>query len=115
MHVLFVLTLSVCLVSSSAEARRWHWRHFHGVYGYGHHWDDGRRDSVTEMEETARAKTNGGFGAVIDRLIRGCVQQSAGLQNLPFDEITRIVAPDDAQRGALEALRASTAAAAEQV
>jgi hypothetical protein len=34
---------------------------------------------------------------------------------LPFDETTRIVAPNDAQRGALEALRVSATAAAERV
>jgi hypothetical protein len=68
------------------------------------------------MVETAPARTGGGsFGAVIDRLIRGCVQQAAELQDLPFDEITRIVAPDDAQRGALEALRASATAGAQRV
>jgi hypothetical protein len=119
LHVLLVLTLTVCLVSSSAEARRWHWRHFYGVYDYGYvvrPGDDGRRDRASEVVETARASTGGGgFGAVIDRLIRGCVQQAAELQNLPFDEITRIVAPDDTQRSALEALRASATAEAQRV
>src|SRR6516165_1759551 len=119
LHVLLVLTLSMCLVSSSAEARRWHWRHFYGVYDYGdvgRSGDFGRRDRVTEIVETARARTGGGgFGAVIDRLIRGCVQQAAELQNLPFDEITRIVAPDDTQRGALEALRATATAEAQRI
>jgi LTXXQ motif family protein len=119
LHVLFMLALSMCLVSSSAEARKWRWRHFYGVYDYGYmlrHGDDDRRDRFAEVLETARARTGGGgFGAVIDRLIRGCIQQAAGLQNLPFDEIRRIVAPDDTQRGALEALRASASAAAEQV
>lgn len=116
-HVLFMLALSICLVSSSAEARRW--RHFYGAYGYGyplHHGDDGRRDRLAEVVEAARPRTGGGgFGAVIDRLIRGCVPEAAGLQNLPFDEFTRIVAPNDTQRGALEALRASAKAAAERV
>ena len=119
LRVLLVLTLSVCLVSSSAEARRWRWRHFYGVYDYGYGVrpaDDGRRDRVSEVVETARTRTGGGgFGTVIDRLIRGCVQQAAELQNLPFDEITRIVAPDDTQRGALEALRASATAEAQRV
>src|SRR6516164_1172468 len=116
LHVLLVLTLSACLVSSSAEARRWHWRHFYRVYDYGYvvrPGDDGRRDRLSE--EIARARTGGGFGAVIDRLIRGCVQQAAEFQNLPFDEITRIVAPDDTQRGALESLRASATAGAARV
>jgi hypothetical protein len=115
--VLLVLTLSVCLVSSSAEARKWRWRHFYGVYNYSYalrSGDDGWRDRVSEGVETARDRTSGGFGAVIDRLIRGCIQQAAQLHNMPFDEITRIVAPDDTQRGALEALRASTTAGAQQ-
>jgi len=118
LHVLLVLTLSMCLVSSSAEARRWRWRYFYGVYDYGYmvrSGYDGRRDRVSEIVETARARTGGGFGAVIDRLIRGCAQQAAELQNLPFDEITRIVAPDDTQRSALEALRASATAEAQRV
>jgi hypothetical protein len=89
------------------------------VYGYGYmlpQGDDGRRGRFAEVVETAPARTGGGsLGAVIDRLIRGCVQEAAGLQNLPFDEITRIVAPDDTQRGALEALRVSATAAAERV
>ena len=60
--------------------------------------DDGWRDRVSERVETARAGTGGGFGAVINRLILGCIQQAAQLQNMPFDEITRIVAPNDKQR-----------------
>jgi hypothetical protein len=117
-HVLLVLTLGMCLVSSSVEARKWRWGHFYGVYDYGdviRSGDDGQRDGVSEPVETGRARTSGGFGTVIDRLIRGCVQQAAELQNLPFDEITRIVAPDDKQRGALEALRASATAEAQRV
>ena len=119
LHVLLALTLSVCLISSSAEVRKWRWRHFYGAYDYSfvaRSGDDGRRDRVSEVVETARARTGGGgFGAVIDRLIRGCVQQAAQLQNLPFDEITRIAAPDATQRVALEALRASATAGAERV
>jgi hypothetical protein len=70
----------------------------------------------TEGLETLRARTGGGaFGAVIDRLIRGCLDQAAELRSWPFDEIARIVAPDDAQRGALEALRASATAGAERL
>ena len=120
LHVLLVLTLSVWLVSSSAEARKWHWPHFYGVYDYDYGYvvpsgDDDWRDRISEGLETSRARTGGGFGAVIDRLIRGCVQQAAQLQNLPFDEITRIAVPDDTQRVALVALRASATAGAERV
>jgi LTXXQ motif family protein len=119
LHALLVLTLSACLVSSSAEARKWwRWRHFYRVYDHGYvvrPGDDGLRDRLSEVETTRARTGGGGFGAVIDRLIRGCVQQAAELQNLPFDEITRIVAPDDTQRGALEALRASATAGAQRV
>jgi ABC-type sugar transport system substrate-binding protein len=107
LHVV-LLTLSVFLVSSSAEARKWRWRHFYGVYDYGYvvpFGDDGWRDRVSEGVETARARTGGGFGAIIDRLIRGCVQQAADLQNLPFDEIARIVAPKAVLIVRLEAVR----------
>src|SRR6516225_1686917 len=117
LYVLLVLTLSVCFVSSSAEARKWHWRQFYGAYDYSYLVPsrDDWRDRISEGIETSRARTGGGFGAVIDRLLRGCVQPAAVLQNLPFDEITRIVAPDDTQRSALEALRASATAEAQRV
>jgi hypothetical protein len=52
LHVLFMLALSMCLVSSSAEARKWRWRHFYGVYDYGYmlrHGDDDRRDRFAEV------------------------------------------------------------------
>jgi hypothetical protein len=58
LHVLFMLTLTACLVSSSAEARRGHWRHFYGVYDYGYvvrPGDDGRRERVSEVIERPRA------------------------------------------------------------
>jgi hypothetical protein len=118
LHALLVLTLSVCLVSSSAEARKWRWRQFYGVYDYGYEVpseDDGWRDHIPERAETTRAGAGGGFGVVVDRLIRGCMEQAAQLQNLPFDEIARIVGPNDTQRVALEALRASATAGAARV
>ena len=111
--------MSQCLVPLNAEARKWRWRHFHGAYGYSHmdrSEGDGRRDGASEAVEGARGSTGGGgLSAVMDQLIRGCAQQAAQLQNLPFDKITRIVAPKDTQRNALEALRAATAAGAERV
>ena len=55
------------------------------------------------------------MGALLDRLVRGCLQQAAEFQNWPYEAITQIASPDDAQRSALEALRASTTAAAERL
>jgi hypothetical protein len=118
---LLAVALSLCL-TSSAEARKLRWWQFYG-YSYSVRsgddtGDDNRRARAraSEWVETARARTGGGaFGAVIDRLVRGCLQQAAELQSWPFDTITRIVAPDDSQRGALEALRGSVAAAAQRL
>jgi hypothetical protein len=57
----------------------------------------------------------GAFGAVVDRLLRGCLQQADEFRSWPFETITRITAPDETQRAALEALRGSAAAAAERL
>ena len=114
---LLVMTLSVCMVSS-AEARNRHWWHLYGVYGNSDRSgdDDSRRARAADPIEAARARTGGGaFGAVIDQLVRGCLQQAAEFQNWPFDAIAQIVSPDDAQRYALEALRASTTLAAQRL
>jgi hypothetical protein len=115
---LLVLALSMCL-ASSAEARKWRWWGFYGFYGHGYlvrSGDYGRRARAAAAVETAGARTGGGaFGAVIDRLVRGCLDQAAELRSWPFDEIARIAAADDAQRSALEALRASATAGAERL
>jgi hypothetical protein len=112
------LALSVALVSS-AEARKWRW-HFYGLHTYAyssHSIDDARRrPNVANLLETPRASTGGGaFGDLIDRIVRGCLQQSAEFQSLPFEAITQIVSLGDAQRSALEELRASATAAAERL
>ena len=71
-----------------------------------------RRDS--EFADNGRRGRGGGaLGAVVERLIRGCAQQGLELKGWPFDMIAQVVAPDDAQRAALEALRDSTGHAAE--
>jgi hypothetical protein len=112
------VALSLCF-ASSAEARKWRWGHFYGFYGQGYSvrsGDDGRRARIAPVVETPGARTGGGaVGAVIDRLVRGCLKQAAELRSWPFDAITSIVTPDDAQRGALESLRASATAGAERL
>ena len=115
---LLAMAVSVCVVSN-AEARKWRWWFFPGFYVYGHSVraaDDRRRDRPAQVVDTARARTGGGaFGAVMDRLLRGCVQQAAEFQGWPFETIAQIISPDDAQRSALEALRVSATAAAERL
>jgi hypothetical protein len=114
LSALLVLTLSLSLVSN-ADARRW--RHSYGQ-GYSDRSgdDDGRRTRAAESAEDRRARTDGGtFGAVIDRLVRGCLQQAVELQSWRLEEIAQIVMPDDAQRGALEVLRGAIPVAAERL
>jgi hypothetical protein len=101
---LLVLTLSISLASST-EARKWRWNY-----------DNSRGTPAVESAKTSRARRDGGaFGAVIDRLVRGCLEQAAELQSWPFEAIARIAVPDGAQRRALEALRGAIAAAAERI
>ena len=109
---LLVLALSLSL-ATGAEARKWRWWYSYGGHGASSRSDDdGRRARAEWLAERGKG---GAFGAVVDRLVRGCLQQSDELRSWPFDDIARIAAPDDAQRAALEALRTSAAAAAERL
>ena len=58
---------------------------------------------------------NGGFGATIDKLVRGCAAQAAEFTNWPLDDISRTVSPDETQRNALEALRGKAKEAGERL
>ena len=118
------LALILSLVSS-AEAGRWRFNffglHIYGysprsvVHGYSPRSGVDRRN-VANVVETERVSTGGGaVGALLDRLVRGCLQQAAEFQSWPYEAISQIASPDDAQRSALEALRASTTAAAERL
>jgi hypothetical protein len=122
------LALILSLVSS-AEARGWRLNffglHIYGGYfprsvSYGYSRRSGvDRRNVANVVEIERARTGGtGGGAVgdlLDRVVRGCLQQAAQFQSWPYEAIIQIASPDDAQRNALEALRASTTAAAERL
>ena len=118
------LALILSLVSS-VEARGWRLNffglHIYGgysprvAYGYSPRSVVDRRN-VANVVETERARRAGrAVGALLDRLVRGCVQQAAEFQSWPYEAIIQIASPDDAQRSALEALRASTTAAAERL
>jgi len=60
----------------------------------------------TEMER---------FGAVVEKLVRGCGQQGAEFENWPFDAIAQIVGADEKERTALEGLRDSAKTAAQRL
>jgi LTXXQ motif family protein len=110
------------LLSLASEARSWR-LNFFGFHIYANSPRSvsrrsvvDRRNNVARLAETERASTGGGaVGATLDRLVRGCLQQATEFQSWPYDAIIQIASPDDAQRSALEALRASTTAAAERL
>jgi hypothetical protein len=114
---LLVLVMSICL-STSVDARRWKWWHYYSSYERSARSGDydRRRARASEVPGPAARAGRGGdaLGAVAERLISGCGQQSTELANLPFDTIERIAAPDDAQRAALDALRGTAREAAER-
>ena len=114
---LLAFILALCL-TTSADARRWRWWHSYGGCDRSdraERSDDGsRRARAAEFPDPAGRGSRGAFGTIVERLISGCSQQADQLANLPYDDITRIAAPDDAQRAALEALRGTAAKAAER-
>jgi hypothetical protein len=103
---LLVIAATVCL-ASNADAWRWRYYNHNGYgdrYSIRSNTEDRRRGRDAEWPESA-PRRSGAFGAIVDRLIRGCGQQGAEMQNWPFDFIMQIVSPDDKQRSALDELR----------
>ena len=72
-----------------------------------------RREAERSNAELRRGR--GPFGAVVEKLIRGCGQQGADFGNWPFDALARIAGADEGQRTALTALRDSAKKAAERL
>jgi hypothetical protein len=109
--------LALCL-ATSADARRWRW-HYGGYDRSDRAERSGddtlRRARAAEFPDPAARGPRGAFGTIVERLISGCGGQADELRNLPYDDITRIAAPNDAQRAALEALRGTAAQAAQRL
>ena len=74
---------------------------------------DRRREAERSNAELRRGR--GPFGAVVEKLIRGCGQQGADFGNWPFDALARIAGADEDQRTALTALRDSAKKPAERL
>ena len=55
------------------------------------------------------------FGAVVEKLVRGCGQQGTEFENWPFDAIAQTVGADEKERTALEGLRENAKKAAERL
>src|SRR5262245_6143941 len=110
--------LALCLATGAA-ARRWRWWPYGGsappARAERSSDDSPRRARAGEFPDPAARASRGAFGAIVARLISGCGAQADQLANLPYDDITRIAVPDDAQRTALEALGGTAADAAQRV
>jgi hypothetical protein len=85
-------------------------------------WRRGReREDWTRWREADRGDAalrrtrSGPFGAVVEKLVRGCGQQGAEFENWPFDAIAQTVGADEKERTALAALRESAKKAAERL
>ena len=78
--------------------------------------EDGTRRREAERGDAALRRTRGGpFGAVVEKLVRGCGAQGAEFENWPFDAIAQTVGADEKERTALEGLRESAKKAAERL
>jgi hypothetical protein len=77
--------------------------------------EDGTRRREAERGDAALRRGRGPFGAVVEKLVRGCAQQAAEFENWPFDAIAQTVGADEKERNALAALRENAKKAAERL
>src|SRR5262245_60063035 len=118
---LVALFLAVSL-ATSADARRWRWWYY-GGYDRSDRSERAERDDnggsgrtrAAEFASARGPRSGGPFGAVVERLISGCIQQADQLAHWPIEDIARIAAPDEAQRATLEALRVAATEASDRL
>jgi hypothetical protein len=77
--------------------------------------EDGTRRREAERGDAALRRGRGPFGAVVEKLVRGCGQQGAEFEAWPFDAIGQSIGADEKERTALAALRDSAKKAAERL
>jgi hypothetical protein len=106
------LVVASSIFVSPADAR--YRRHYGGYSERASEQDAQAANEVTRRRAAEfdgagrRGQSSGGLSGVVERLIRGCVQQGIELQSWPFDSIARITSPDDTQRTVLAELRSTT-------
>jgi LTXXQ motif family protein len=82
----------------------------------GRYRDEWTRRRAAERSDAALRPGRGGpFGAVVEKLVRGCAAQGAEFEHWPFDAIAKIAGTDEKQRIALEGLRGAAKEAAERL
>src|SRR5262249_39019668 len=106
--LVLVFSLSLC---TSADARRWRYHNIHERADR----NDGDSARAARAIKLLPIRGTGALSVVVERLISGCGQQADELENLPFATIARIAAPNEAQGGALDALRETATQAAERL
>src|SRR5262249_10541972 len=77
--------------------------------------EDGTRRREADRGDAALRRGRGPFGAVVEKLVRGCGAQGAEFENWPFDAIAQTVGADEKERAALEGLRESAKKAAQRL
>ena len=101
-HVRFLLAVAIAATAatSKAEARHWrfHWHYHHGPY-------QGTDEGLGGDTATFGNYEADDFGRGIKWMIGACAGQAIELKTMPFDLVSRIVQPNDAQRSALEQVR----------
>jgi hypothetical protein len=112
----FVVTFGAM---SSAEARKWRGWRVHGFVHLAHpgyHAHPGGISRRSRLAEERPIRSNEtAFNGIVSRIIHSCAQRASELRDWPFDTIARTVAPNDAQRNALETLRVEAAKAADRL
>jgi len=100
MRFLLVIAIAATAATSKAEARHWrfHWHSHHGSY-------QGTDEGLGGDTGTFGSYEADDFGRGIKRMIGTCAGQAIELKTMPFDLVSRIVQPNDAQRSALEQVR----------
>ena len=98
------------------RARYDEWRRARYEGWRGREREDWTRRREAERGDAVMRPTRGGpFGAVVEKLVRGCGAQGAEFENWPFDAIAEIVGADEKERTALEGLRESAKKAAQRL
>lgn len=99
---------------SGAQAR-------HGWHHHGRHHGLSYEDRVPQARDLGLAAPRGaqpqggGFADAVAQIIRACSGQAADLQKMPLDAVVKTIEPSDAQRAALEQIRAAATDAANKL
>ena len=114
--LLAVLVAGACLATSAEARHRRSWKWTEPPSAAPQLPTDATMENERRQREPnppARFRRTGGVALVIDRVIRGCQQQSIELANWPFGTIAKVVAPDQDQSAALDQLRLAAQRAAD--